>query len=193
MNNKKLLLIISVLLFLGCYSNKEKEIILEVKHVDFIYTKPYILFNNDTKTNFQSHIFLQIECLIKNKSESSKRVLLNNLIENNYSFNIKMAIKEKKNIIFYNYPFTNKFFPVKNDQIINNADSITVNLQSPLLYYFKEINQVKIDSIFNSFRKNKFYIIPNQIKNIELIFDSSDIKYDIVPISDNCFIGINNR
>lgn len=185
--NKKIYTIIFLSFFLSCKPSKN-EIIFELKEVDFIYTKPQNFINNNSNDQFESYIFYKIEGLIKNETEDSVTILLNDLMTDNYSFDFNIQ-SAKKNIPFYNYPFSGFFYPVQNSAFINPKDSLFISLQSPLISHHKKINQKGIDSLFNLLKASHFKISG---KNINIVINEQKIRFHLISFPPKNFFSVSN-
>ena len=187
--NEIFILSLMLCLLVACKTGDNSRLRIELKSVDFIYSRPDVLSNQDTNSNFKTYIFLGVRCLIKNPSSVNREVILNNLMLKDYSFDVKMDFTRKE-IFFYNYPFSGSFFPVTNKLDIKAYDSNYIDLQTPLVFYFKKVNLNKIDSLFQALRQSKFSLILNKIQDAEFLIDSNKIKYSLLPISDKCFLSM---
>ena len=187
--NRKIYLALFVSAFLSCHhASTMNEITLEVKEVNFIYTKPQIFTGYDSSDEFESYVFYQIEGVIKNDTKDSVTIFLNDLMSDNYSFDLDMQF-DKKNIPFYNYPFSGYFYPIFNKIPIGSNDSTFINLQSPLIKYYKKINQKGIDSLFKLFQKSYFKVSE---KNSKVELDKNKARFHLLPVAPKKFFSVND-
>jgi len=186
MNLRILILTLGFCFLFACDRSNRSKFLIEVKNVSLVYTKPDVFLDRDTTTKFQSYIFFQVECLIKNFT-GKKEISLNNLIIRDYSFDIQMKFMNE-NIFFYNYPFSNNFYPVRNKQVVNAFDSVSISLQTPVVFSIKDAGRKKIDSLFRILKESKFYVELNRMRNADVIIDTSSVKFNFMSISNKCFL-----
>lgn len=185
--NKFLILFLIICLLTNCKSSSNGKLVIEVKELNLIFTKPDILSDRDSMANFETYIFFEARCLVKNGAGIEKEILLNNLMSKDYSFDISLHFIDK-DIFFYNYPFSASLYPIRNRQVIKGYDSILISLQTPLAFSLKEANMAKVDSVLQLVKKSKFNLIINQNGKADYILNNNEIAYGLVPISDKCFL-----
>jgi len=186
MNLRILIFTLGFCFLFACNLGNRSRFLIEVKNVSLVYTKPDVFLDRDTTANFQSYIFFQVECLIKNFT-GKKEIIFNNLIIKDYSFDFKMKFMNG-NILFYNYPFSNNFYPVRNKQVVNALDSVSISLQTPVVFSIKDAGRKKIDSLFRILKESKFYVELNRMRNADVIIDTSSVKFNFMSISNKCFL-----